>query len=246
MTGNHRTLEEQKEEFKSKKLLASPIAGLIAWLIVAISGIFFPDNITVWVLFIATGSIVYLSMGVSKAYNFFLEKFEEVDERGQIINSLHSLFEHFEKICSAIVVRISVDSMESAFVLFESINNRGVPLTPIDLIKNMLISNLVKNSQDANNINERWQNIVRNVDSYDDQVRFLRHFYHAYKGNPAIGLAKYTKAIKTNIIRIYTTLIEKNSQYILDQLVEKSKTYSAIIAPEKIEDNNDLSKNKEL
>ena len=133
---------------------------------------------------------------ISKAYNFFLEKFEAVDERGQIINSLHSLFEHFEKICSAIVVRISVDSMESAFVLFESINNRGVPLTPIDLIKNMLISNLVKNSQDANNINERWQNIVRNVDSYDDQVRFLRHFYHAYKGNPAIGLAKYTKAIK--------------------------------------------------
>ena len=66
MAGNQRTLEEQKEEFKSKKLLASPIAGLIAWLIVAISGIFFPDNINVWVLFIATGSIVYLSMGVSK------------------------------------------------------------------------------------------------------------------------------------------------------------------------------------
>ena len=66
MTGNQRTLEEQKEEFKSKKLLASPIAGLIAWLIVAISGIIFPDNITVWVLFIATGSIVYLAMGISK------------------------------------------------------------------------------------------------------------------------------------------------------------------------------------
>ena len=66
MSGNQRTLEEQKEEFKSKKLLASPIAGLIAWLIVAISGIIFPDNITVWVLFIATGSIVYLALGISK------------------------------------------------------------------------------------------------------------------------------------------------------------------------------------
>lgn len=66
MTENKRTLEEQKEEFKRKKLLASPIAGLIAWLIVAISGIFFPDNITVWVLFVATGSIVYLAMGISK------------------------------------------------------------------------------------------------------------------------------------------------------------------------------------
>lgn len=66
MTNNIRTLEQQKEEFKQKKLLASPIAGLIAWLIVAISGFIFPDRITVWVLFIATGSIVYLAMGISK------------------------------------------------------------------------------------------------------------------------------------------------------------------------------------
>jgi len=61
-----RTLEEQKNEFKQSKLLATPIAGLIAWLIVLISGLFFSDEITVWVLFIATGSIVYLGMGISK------------------------------------------------------------------------------------------------------------------------------------------------------------------------------------
>jgi hypothetical protein len=66
MKDNHRTLEEQKEEFKQKKLLASPIAGLIAWFVIAISGIFFPDNVTVWVLFVTTGSIVYLAMGISK------------------------------------------------------------------------------------------------------------------------------------------------------------------------------------
>jgi hypothetical protein len=61
-----RTLEEQKNEFKRSKLLATPIAGLIAWFIVLISGLFFSEEITVWVLFIATGSIVYLGMGISK------------------------------------------------------------------------------------------------------------------------------------------------------------------------------------
>lgn len=66
MANNQRTLEQQKEEFKKKKLIASPIAGLIAWLIVGISGLFLPDQITVWVLFGATGSIVYLAMGISK------------------------------------------------------------------------------------------------------------------------------------------------------------------------------------
>ncbi len=66
MAHNQRTLEQQKEEFKQKKLLASPIAGLIAWLAVAISGLFFSDKVTVWVMFISTGSIVYLAMGISK------------------------------------------------------------------------------------------------------------------------------------------------------------------------------------
>lgn len=66
MEHNSRTLEEQKNEFKQSKLLATPIAGLIAWLTVFISGLFFSDEITVWVLFIATGSIVYLGMAVSK------------------------------------------------------------------------------------------------------------------------------------------------------------------------------------
>ncbi|TRW27099.1 hypothetical protein FMM05_00160 [Flavobacterium zepuense] len=66
MEQNSRTLEEQRNEFKQSKLLATPIAGLIAWLTVFISGLLFSDEVTVWVLFVATGSIVYLSMGISK------------------------------------------------------------------------------------------------------------------------------------------------------------------------------------
>lgn len=65
MTQLTRTLEEQKAEFKKGKLLATPIAGLIAWLIVGIGGIL-PVTGKVWVLFIATGSIVYLGMFISK------------------------------------------------------------------------------------------------------------------------------------------------------------------------------------
>lgn len=66
MTQLIRTLEEQKEEFKRAKLLATPIAGLLAWLIVGIGGIFLSITGKVWLLFIATGSIAYLGMFVSK------------------------------------------------------------------------------------------------------------------------------------------------------------------------------------
>ena len=61
-----RTLEEQRIEFTNGKFLATPLAGIIAWLIIGISGIFLSDIVTVWVLFIATGSIVYLGLFISK------------------------------------------------------------------------------------------------------------------------------------------------------------------------------------
>jgi hypothetical protein len=66
MTNLTRTLEAQKNEFKSRKLLATPIAGLLAWLIVGLASIFLSPTGKVWVLFIATGSIVYLGMFISK------------------------------------------------------------------------------------------------------------------------------------------------------------------------------------
>ncbi len=60
------TLEEQRIEFSKRPFLATPLSGMIAWLLVGVSGLLFPDKITVWVLFIATGSIVYLALFLSK------------------------------------------------------------------------------------------------------------------------------------------------------------------------------------
>ena len=61
-----RSLETQRTEFSNQKFLATPISGLIVWLIIGISGLSMPDFTTVWVLFIGTGSIVYLAMFISR------------------------------------------------------------------------------------------------------------------------------------------------------------------------------------
>jgi len=60
-----RTLEEQRIEFSKRRLLAMPLAGTIAWLIVAISAAVAPND-AVWVLFIAVGSIFYLGVLLSR------------------------------------------------------------------------------------------------------------------------------------------------------------------------------------
>lgn len=61
-----RTLDVQKNEFANRNFLATPIAGLIAWFFVGLSGLTMSIQGQVWTLFIATGSIVYLSLFISK------------------------------------------------------------------------------------------------------------------------------------------------------------------------------------
>lgn len=61
-----RSLDEQREEFSRRRLIATPIAGMIAWAIVAISSLFLSPFAISMVLFAATGSIVYLGMFISR------------------------------------------------------------------------------------------------------------------------------------------------------------------------------------
>lgn len=69
------TLEEQRIQFSNRPFLATPLAGMVAWLATGISGLFFSERISVYVLFITTGSIVYLALFISKfTGEHFLDK----------------------------------------------------------------------------------------------------------------------------------------------------------------------------
>jgi hypothetical protein len=61
-----KTLEEQRAAFTSHRFLATPLAGLICWASIGIGSLFLNAFHSVMLLFIATGSIVYLAMGISK------------------------------------------------------------------------------------------------------------------------------------------------------------------------------------
>lgn len=65
-TNSKRSLEDQRIEFSNGKFLATPLAGLIIWTIIGCIGIFFSDFVSVWAIFIGTGSIVYLGLFLSK------------------------------------------------------------------------------------------------------------------------------------------------------------------------------------
>jgi hypothetical protein len=61
-----RSLDVQRDEFSSRPLLATPLAGTIAWTVAGLAGLFLPSRPASFVLFIATGMIAYLGMFISK------------------------------------------------------------------------------------------------------------------------------------------------------------------------------------
>ena len=61
-----RTLEEQRREFAERRGLAIPLAGMVAWAVVGVGGIFAPPGLQPWILFGATGSILYLGFFFSR------------------------------------------------------------------------------------------------------------------------------------------------------------------------------------
>jgi hypothetical protein len=61
-----RTLDEQRLEFARRRFLAMPLAGAVAWMIVGVAGAFLSPALEVWVLFGATGGILYLAMFFSR------------------------------------------------------------------------------------------------------------------------------------------------------------------------------------
>ncbi|SDY32295.1 DUF7010 family protein [Hymenobacter psychrophilus] len=80
------SLDEQRRAFTSRRFLAMPLAGATAWLVVAAAGLLLPPRPAVWVLYGATGSIVYLGMLFSRITG------EDFFRRGQPKNSFDTLF----------------------------------------------------------------------------------------------------------------------------------------------------------
>ena len=142
-----------------------------------------------------------------------------------------------DKINSAVIVKIEVGNYSDAYTLFESLNNRGLPLSAMDLIKNKLLSEIDKrhkmgkSSIDMDDAFELWKKITENIEDYNLQERFLRQYYNAFRYDDKIKVKNFPRATKSTLIKIYEQLIEKDPEFILTELVNKSKIYNRFILP---------------
>ncbi len=66
MTAVARSLDQELDELRHRRMLAMPMAGSLAWLAVLIGGLLLDPRWHLLLVFVATGCIAYLGMGLSK------------------------------------------------------------------------------------------------------------------------------------------------------------------------------------
>lgn len=190
---------------------------------------------------------------MSKAFNYFYDRLGEDVGGRDGIECVRCLLDICRLVCSAVVVQITVDSHADAYTLFASLNNRGVPLSAVDLIKNMLLGKVA--GVDDGQLDyyfERWQEVLHNLgDDYKTQERFFRQNYDAFRrevNKPFIGesgsqLPLGSVATRSNLLKIYEKRMEADggALKVLDELTENSALYSKIIGLDQEGPDSELS-----
>lgn len=178
---------------------------------------------------------------MSKAFEYFYDRLGgEISGMGDD-EAVRTLLDKSRLLCSAVLVQINVDTHADAYTLFASLNNRGVPLSAVDLIKNTLLAKVADaDGDELDYYFEQWQEVLRNLgDDYATQERFFRQNYDAFRrdvnrpfvqeGGAQLPLGSV--ATRSNLLKIYEKRIgqDPGALGVLDELIGNSAIYSQII-----------------
>jgi uncharacterized protein with ParB-like and HNH nuclease domain len=176
---------------------------------------------------------------IFRAYRYFQSRINKmIDGRD---NRLGTIMEFLEKVSQSCLVKIEVASHADAYTLFESLNNRGMPLTAIDLIKNKLLARL--ESIEPGKVDHyfgHWNRLLGFLgDDYSIQERFFRHYYNAFKDELNVPFRKNDEkkkdplgpvATRSNLIQIFEKLINHDPKQCLQEIGTAGRFYSLILS----------------
>lgn len=182
---------------------------------------------------------------IFKAYRYFQKKINALSVHSE--EKVAAIMEFRDRVSQATLVKIEVESHSDAYILFESLNNRGVPLTPIDLIKNKLLAKLEQ--IDPGHIDQHfnnWNYLLNYLgDDYTVQERFFRQYYNAFNNEfkPIIkDVQNASVATRSNLIKIYEKLIVNDANGFFEEILQAGKCYSFILNPKQEEWSTSLSR----
>lgn len=150
---------------------------------------------------------------LNKAYKYFLEKLNDYKDLELFLDRL---------LDNVTLVHINAFNLHNAFKLFETLNDRGLELSAVDLIKNYVYKILSKKPPLFEEAKLNWNDMYSNVKDIEP-VKFVRRFMLAnYAG--IISERKLYDGVKEKIDKITLPDIVKFT----DALNESSEYYKQI------------------
>lgn len=176
---------------------------------------------------------------IFRAFRYFQLRIEELVDSEN--DRLAPIMAFLEKVNQACLVKIEVASHADAYTLFESLNNRGVPLTAIDLIKNKLLARLeTTEPSKVDHYFDVWKTLLGYLgDDYGIQERFFRHYYNAFKDSLNAPFRRDDDkrrdplgpvATRSNLIHIYERLINQDAKHHLHAIRAAGQLYALMLA----------------
>ncbi|MEQ5874933.1 DUF262 domain-containing protein [Pseudoalteromonas sp. NFXS39] len=148
-------------------------------------------------------------------FNYYKELIKEEIFMEEDVSSLISFVEYVSD--SLLFIQITATDDLSAYLIFETLNDRGLDLSVTDLLKNYLFS--IVDETDKSHVKNIWDVTINHV-SYSGFPKFLRHYWMMQN-----GLIQEKELFKTVKRHINTP---KTAFDLLNSMSEVSEVYAAL------------------
>ncbi|MDZ4908660.1 DUF262 domain-containing protein [Clostridium perfringens] len=166
---------------------------------------------------------------IIKAYDHIYSVIKnEINYKEEFSEETKKSYDKLKKINEAIldkleVVKIEVKNDVDAFLIFETLNERGLELSVVDLIKNKLFKNCA-NKDDFNQLKSKWREIISTIEESDELRNFIRHYW----------ISKHNFVTTQDLFKDIKGYIGKDydkSKIMIDDLNKLAKYYKIFMEP---------------
>lgn len=125
-------------------------------------------------------------------YQFFYEKINNTIYNEKNIKNILNFIEYLSE--NLVFIQITAANDLSAYLIFETLNDRGLDLSITDLLKNYLFSRV--NETEHHQVKHKWNEILQYV-SYKNFPKFLRYVWNSR--NPAVTEKELFQVLKRKL-----------------------------------------------
>lgn len=165
--------------------------------------------------------LVANSKRLSKALDAYIAKADNAE------TALYAMEQHVRTGLEFVAIRVG--NVSDAFLLFETLNDRGLQLSAADLLKSHLLSKVAQQSKDdatTQEASKAWDKLIDQLGGVD-VTRFLRHYL----------LMSRPKVRKDDVFDEFKKDVQTfGASKLLNRLTDFAADYGRLLDPERVED----------